>query len=177
MTDKPKAKGKKPGKASKAAKADKPAIHVGYPSKYDPRTVDAICERLARGEPLAHICRSEGMPNQRSVYRWMEVMPDVASRIARAREDGEDAIAADCLAIADDSREDFRMGERGTVVETDSVARAKLRVWTRLELLKKWNPRKWGDKQVLDHTSSDGSMSPLTPDQRALLDKTLDGAY
>lgn len=115
-------------------------------SSKTPDKVDAICQRLSKGEPLSCICRDEGMPGLRTVYDWMDADESVAARIARAREEGEEAIAADCLSIADDATTDFRMGERGSLVETDSVQRAKLRIWTRLELLKKWNPKKWGDK-------------------------------
>jgi len=125
------------------AKAKKPAAEA-KPSRED--VVAAICARLSKGEPLACICRDEAMPGLRTVYDWMEADEVIAAHIARAREEGEEAIAADCLSIADDSGEDYRMGEKSMLVDTDHIQRSKLRIWTRLELLKRWNPKKWGDK-------------------------------
>ena len=118
---------------------------MGRPSKLTPAVLQTITDRLSKGEPLAVICRDEGMPSDRTVREWVETNKEVSSAIARAREAGEEAIAADCLLIADDSTGDYRMGEKGLLVDTDHIQRAKLRIDTRLKLLAKWNPRKWGD--------------------------------
>lgn len=40
----------------------------GRVSTYKPETVTAICERLSKGEPLAQICRDEGMPHPVTIY-------------------------------------------------------------------------------------------------------------
>ena len=42
------------------------------------------------------------------------------------------------------------MGEKSILVDTDHIQRAKLRIDTRLKLLAKWNPKKWGDKLDVD---------------------------
>lgn len=135
-----------------AAKGAKPA---GRPSKLTPAIVDAICERLGKGEPLAAICRDDGMPGLRTVYDWGDADPEVSARIARAREEGEEAIAAECLQIADDARNDYMVrvssGESeaaagAAIYNSEHVQRSKLRIETRLKLLAKWNPKKWGDK-------------------------------
>lgn len=128
---------------------------MARPSSYTPETVEAICERLAEGEPLAQICRDDGMPGLRTVYDWAEARPDVSARIARAREAGEDVIAADCLVIADDGERDYAVGADGReVVNHDHIQRSKLRIDTRLKLLAKWNPKRWGDK--VQHADADG---------------------
>ncbi len=76
----------------------------------------------------------------------------VSLAIARAREDGEDHMAADCLNIADDNGRDIRVSDEGVeTTDHDVIQRAKLRIETRLKLLAKWNPKKYGDK--LDLTS------------------------
>jgi hypothetical protein len=115
-------------------------------STYTPERLQPILDRMSRGEPLARICRDEGMPDDDTVRDWGKANPDVERAIARARDRGEDAIAADCLEIADDSGGDYRMGEKGLIADTDHIQRAKLRIETRLKLLAKWNPKKWGDK-------------------------------
>jgi hypothetical protein len=78
-----------------------------------------------------------------------------SARIARAREEGYDAIAIDCLHIADDNSRDTRFikknGHEIEITDNDVIQRAKLRVETRLKLLAKWDPKRYGEK--LDVTS------------------------
>lgn len=104
----------------------------GRPSIYSDAILMEICERLSGGEPLSKICRDEHLPCARTVGDWINTKPNVSAEIARARLEFEDTIAADCLEIADESGYDPSHG--------------KLRVWTRLELLKRWNPKRWGDR-------------------------------
>lgn len=114
---------------------------MGQPSKYTPEIVATICERLAQGTPLVHICRDDGMPSVMTVWNWEQAHDGVTLAIARAREAGEEVIAASTLDIADD-----------VPATSEDVQKAKLRVDTRLKLLAKWNPRKWGDRTELNHT-------------------------
>lgn len=92
------------------------------------------------------------MPGLRTVYDWTAANTELSARIARAREDGEEIIAAGCLEIADDSRNDWveKFGKEGEFAgwqfNAEHVQRSKLRIETRLKLLAKWNPKKYGDK-------------------------------
>lgn len=130
---------------------------MGRPSLYKPETVEAICARLSEGEPLAQICRDEQMPSYSAVWDWMNVHPSVKEAIARAREHGEDVIAADCLKIADDGSNDTYVDENGfRRTDHDVVTRSRLRVDTRLKLLAKWNPKKWADRQAHEHSGPEG---------------------
>lgn len=125
---------------------------MGRPSKCTPEIVATICRRLSVGEPLAVICRDEGMPNPGTVRDWMAAREDVTRAIAGAREDGEDFLAAECLAIADTPQEgvETTINEDGTSEKRgDMLGHRKLRIETRLKLLAKWNPKKWGEK--VDH--------------------------
>lgn len=136
-----------------------------------PEIIDEICERMSAGEPLAAICRSEHMPGLRTVYDWAERDADLSARIARAREEGEDAIAAECLTIADNATNDWmeRNGQDapGYSLNGEHVQRSKLRIDTRLKLLAKWNPKKYGER--LDHTSGGERLpAPTTVDLSAL---------
>lgn len=101
--------------------------------------VDALEEWIAEGKTLREFCRQDGNPSYATIYKAINVNTAIKERIACARESGEDAIGDECIEIAD--------------TEPDAQ-RAKVRIWTRLELLKKWNPRKWGDKVGL--TGGDG---------------------
>lgn len=128
----------------------KPGPPKGYGSKFTKVIGEHICQRLSEGVPLMQICRDRGIA-WRTVFHWVEDRPDFAEAYQRARDLGMDAIAEECLQIADDGRNDFVKRELGEGVEVEvfngeHVQRSKLRIETRLKLLAKWNPKKWGDR-------------------------------
>jgi hypothetical protein len=103
------------------------------------------------------------MPSDHAVRDWSDAIPEVCSAISRARELGFDYIAADCLGIADDSRNDYIQkmadeGDEGAVnsraFDAEHVQRSKLRIETRLKLLAKWDPKRYGDKMALEHSGT-----------------------
>lgn len=137
---------KAPTKAP-APKPTKPKKPHGRPSTYTKAVADQICERIANGEPLRAICRDEGMPAWQTVYGWIAINQEFSERIARARDVGFDAIAEECLEIADESAFDAIEGEDGTLrANSEVIQRSKLRVETRLKLLSKWSPKRYGDR-------------------------------
>lgn len=125
---------------------------------YSQEVADAICARLAEGEPLRQICRSQGMPAWRTVYDWISEHGDFAARIALARALGYDAIAEECLEIADDSSHDTKIvgsdDNSREAADTEWIGRSKLRIETRLKLLAKWDPKRYGDKVTQEHTGN-----------------------
>lgn len=139
----------------------------GRPSTYKPAVAKAICERLSKGEPLAEICRSEGMPPVRTVSQWKADHPRFAADFARARDDGYDAIAAECLRIADATERDTIIVGAGEnereAANTEWISRSKLRVETRLKLLAKWDPKRYGEKVTAELTGKDGKDLPVAP--------------
>lgn len=110
-----------------------------------PELIDTICERLSKGEPLAVICREEGMPEDRTIRRWCEDREDVKSAIAQARETGEDVIAAQVLEIIDAPPERVAT-MHGDQIDSGDVSNRRMRAEYRLKLLAKWNPKRWGEK-------------------------------
>lgn len=117
---------------------------------------ESILAQIADGIPLRQICREENMPNWGTVYDWLAADSAFATRFAHARELGEDAISQDCMDIADDGTNDWmeRLDVEGRSIgwqiNGEHVQRSKLRIETRLKLLSKWNPKKWGDRQTVD---------------------------
>ena len=107
-----------------------------------------VCARLRKGEPLAQICRTEGFPCRSVVHDWLDADEALRIAYARAREAGFDAIAEDCLEIADETGKDTKfVGDGETpVCNSEWIARSRLRVETRLKLLAKWDPKRYGDK-------------------------------
>jgi len=122
---------------------------------------DEICLRISGGETLRSICREEGKPSWVSIYRWLELDESFKLRFTRARDLGFDAIAEEALEIANTpcegvKYEDGPLGSKQ--IREDMLGHRKLQIETRLKLLAKWSPKKYGER--IDHTSSDGSMSP-----------------
>ena len=124
----------------------------GRPSKFTEAIADEVVTRLSAGETLRSVCRDDHMPSWRTIYDWLASNEDFSTRIARARELGEDAIAQECVDIADNAANDWmeRLDKEkagaGWLLNGDHVQRSKLRIDTRLKLLAKWNPKKYGDK-------------------------------
>ncbi len=123
----------------------------GRPTDYSTDLADEICARIAEGESLRSICRCEGMPNIRSVMRWLGIHPEFSQQYARAREAQAESMFEEMLEIADDGSNDWmertgKDGETGDkVVDHEHVSRSKLRVDTRKWMLARMAPKKYGD--------------------------------
>ena len=123
-----------------------------FPSKRTKEVEKEILERLSQGEPLAEICRSDPkFPHPTTWNDWCAADEALGIAHGRARDAGYDAIAAETLAIADDARNDWmerhgKDGETQSAFNAEHVQRSKLRIETRLKLLAKWDPRRYGDK-------------------------------
>ena len=108
-----------------------------------------IVEWISNGKTLRDYCREPGSPSWGTVYAWMVDDDAFAERFAHARELGEDAIAQECLTIADTpmigiEEETSDTGKK--IKKSDMLGHRKLRIETRMKLLAVWNPKKWGDK-------------------------------
>lgn len=58
----------------------------GRPSLYTEELAEEICAQIADGASLLAVCRAEGMPTTRTVYRWVDDNEDFCRKYARARE-------------------------------------------------------------------------------------------
>lgn len=134
-----------------------------YPSKRTPEIEAEVLSRMSKGETLTSICRSLGIStNSWSVWCREDEVLDIAH--GHARDEGFDAIAADCLKIADTPLEGVSTesellpdlecsGEEKKLTmqitkekRDDMLGHRKLQIETRLKLLAKWDPRRYGDK-------------------------------
>ena len=125
--------------------------NTGRPSKRTDEIVNEIVERVRNGETLTGVCRQPHMPHPSTFHDWKNGDPELSQRFARAKDEGFDAIAADCLTIADD--------------QSDEPASRRVRTETRLKLLAKWDPKRYGER--LNLASDDGSMSPAVTPEKA----------
>ncbi len=119
-----------------------------------------VVDWISEGKTLREFCRQEGKPSFVTIYNWKDADVDFALRFARARESGEDVIHQECLAIADTTQIGQIVTEKADgTTETklaDMIEHRKLRIDTRLKLLAKWNPKKYGDKNQMEVTGANG---------------------
>jgi hypothetical protein len=132
---------------------------MGRHSTYTEAIADEICDRIAEGETLRAICRDEHMPSWRTVYDWLNVNQDFAARFAKSRKLGFDAIAEEAFEIANTpvmGEEIEEDGDRVKVKRADMLGHRKLQIWTRLQLLARWCPEKYGDRTAMELTGANG---------------------
>jgi hypothetical protein len=119
----------------------------------NPEIVEALCDYLVEGLAMHEACAKPGMPDPATVYRRMSRDPEIASRIARAREQQQEAEAERMVKMADEATPaDYRVVD----------LRIKARQWRAAKLA----PKKYGDK--LDITSNNEHVAgkDLTDTQR-----------
>jgi len=120
---------------------------------FDQERAEQVLERLAQGETLSQICRDIKVP-RRTVHNWRRDNPVFEAQFARAKDEGFDAIADDVVVIADDGRNDWMVAngdeDAGWRYNGEHATRSRLRVETRLKLLAKWDPKRYGDRVQLD---------------------------
>lgn len=126
----------------------------------------AICDEIAEGKSLRRICREREL-SESSVRRWIANSEEAMAHSARARELGCDALADECIEIADG------IGE---------PADKRIKIDTRLRLIGKWSQR-YSDKLTVNsnttvtHKHDLGSLSTDELEQlEAILAKTERGA-
>ena len=142
---------------------------MARPSLKTDEVLERIYAGLAVGTPLTIICEPDDMPADRTVRDWEANDPEVSAAIARAREAGEWHLAWECKQIADTPCEgvvekyesveiDNPDGPEGGKVKEfqlverrveDMLGHRKLQVETRLKLLAKFNPKRWGEKVAI----------------------------
>ena len=77
----------------------------GRPSIYTPEVAAEICERMAAGESLRSICRSEDMPKESTVRLWaLDNREGFYPQYARAMETRMEGLADEILEIARQER-------------------------------------------------------------------------
>lgn len=146
-------KGKAPAKAVRTV-----GHKSGRPPLYSRELADKVLKRIAGGETLSDICRSEGMPSRDTVQQWViDNTNGFSGSYARAREIGFDVMAEECIRIADDQTRDVIVDENGIErVNSEVVQRSKLKIDTRKWLLAKLAANKYGEKQIHQHEGNVG---------------------
>lgn len=131
---------------------------MGRPSEYTPELALEICARIADGESLRAICRTEDMPHARTVFKWLEASEPFQQQYARAREAQADSLADDIQAIADTPQlgQIRKIDAEGNVevTEEDMLGHRRLQIDARKWIASKLKPKKYGDKIEQTHRGS-----------------------
>lgn len=108
---------------------------------------ETILSRLVEGEALTIICKDEGLPAASTFLQWCDEDSALAEQYARATQIGYDAKADEALADAEKAEGD---------PQQKRLAFDARRWW-----LGKRAPKKYGDKQQVEHSGAIGIGSAL----------------
>lgn len=138
------------------------------PKVHSPEVFAEVIDRVAKGETIAAAAKRIGV-DRAAVTNWARRFPEFGRDLAKAMEDGADALADETLRIVDgdDLDDEVEMIDLTTkqlalvprkvklaAAGGDPVARARLRSEMRLKLLAARSPEKYGNKVL--HAGHDG---------------------
>lgn len=127
------------------------ANKVGRPSKYCIEMATRICEAIAtHTESYTKICElNPDFPDKSNMRLWRYRHPEFRAMYDQAKRDQAELFVEELLEIADftglDSKINFKTGEES--MDTEWVARSRLRVDTRKWIACKLLPKVYGDKK------------------------------
>jgi hypothetical protein len=121
---------------------------MGRPSDYSEELADRICDLMMDGKSMRKVAAMETMPDRSTMLRWLVAHPDFAAKCARARE-----IQADLM--------DDRVLETAELCDESNCHSSKVKISAYQWRASKLAPKKYGDKQSLEHSGPDGqSLAP-----------------
>lgn len=109
-----------------------------------------VCEQIALGKSMRVICEQDGMPDARSVYRWLSDHPEFGIQYAKAKEDCADAFADSIVEIADAPVDRDDKGR----LDSGHVQKQRLMVDARKWIASKLKPKSYGDKLDVAHSGN-----------------------
>jgi hypothetical protein len=147
----------------------------GRPTKFNQELADLICHRIATHPwGLKKICNFyDDMPKDTTILEWRMKYDKFSSQYAKAKLAQADALAEDCLNIADDDSGDVKINNDGfEVFNGEFAARSRIRIDTRKWLASKLLPKQYGDKLVLEQkTEENEKLKAELLELRAKLDE------
>jgi hypothetical protein len=115
-----------------------------------------IVSRVASGELLTDLCKEYGF-TRAWAYAWMNADKSRVDAYARAREEQQHAWADEIVKIAGESERDtIERDDGGTSMNSEWVARCKLKIDTKKWLMARLNPKAYGDKIQTEVSGKDG---------------------
>jgi hypothetical protein len=130
---------------------------TGRPTDYTEELANKICDLFAMGYSMRQVCLEPGMPVPSTIYLWLSKHKSFSDKYVCAKADGQECIVDELSEIADKVL-------TGEYEPNQARVAADIKKWHVTKLA----PKKYGEKQAVDHTSSDGSMASdgLTSEER-----------
>ena len=133
----------------------------GRPSKRTRKLEEELLEHIASGRTLREFCREPGRPAFRTVYDWLGSDADFSARFAKSRKVGFDCIAEEALELVD--AEPPKIDGK---IDPGYVQWIRSRVWTRLQLLARWHPSRYGNRVALAGDEGKPLHQTMTDEER-----------
>lgn len=126
---------------------------TSYSDKDRERIIEHVLAEVSGGRAVSRIlAEDDGMPAASQFWKWHFESTELQEKVARARENGVEAIMDETLSIADHTAQDtVRDAEGNERPNTEWISRSRLRVDARHKYAQMIAPRKYGAK--IDVTS------------------------
>lgn len=111
------------------------------PFDWTDEVVNSLCANIAGGMSVREACAQPGAPSEPTVYRKMAADLAFAEKLSEARASQQEREADVCVELADSA-----------TLENWQVV--KLRIWARQWRAAKLAPKKYGDKQQVEHSGA-----------------------
>ena len=120
--------------------------------EYTPDLGATIADLHAAGKTISDISETQGMPSRKTILLWLSEYPAFELMMAQAKGAYVDALAEECLKIADEREDDYekkagKLGGEFFEFDPKAVQRDRLKIDTRLKLIEKWAPERYGRKK------------------------------
>lgn len=116
---------------------------------YTDEVYDSVLDLVAQGMPVKTVCAMEGMPHFTAIYQKCRAEPEFKAKLR----DAQEWQARYWLEDVASKLADIRDGNIEAKSATAWINATKM-------VVEKMAPREYGVKTAIDHSSTDGSMSP-----------------
>jgi hypothetical protein len=120
---------------------------VGRPTDFNEHIANRICELISESEKGIHKLYAENkdwMPVPSTIMLWLSQNQRFSEQYTQAKRLQADKMGENILDIADDSSGDSIETSKGVVENREFTSRSKLRVETRMWLMERLDPKKYG---------------------------------
>ena len=140
----------------------KSEIKRGRPTDFNETIANRICELIAESEKGIHKLYAENkdwMPVPSTIMLWLSQNQAFSEQYTQAKRLQADKMGENILDIADDSSGDAIETSKGFIENREFTSRSKLRVETRMWLMERLDPKKYG-KQATEQKDETALVTP-----------------
>jgi hypothetical protein len=137
---------------------------VGRPTNYNKTIATRICELVATHDcGIGKLCDMyDELPWKQTIRLWQLKHPEFNEQYMKAKAFQVNNLAEDILEIADDSSGDIKMDKDGNeCLNSEFVARSRIRIDTRKWLASKLAPKIYGDKKIDETVTNNDALNKI----------------